>query len=90
MADRLIQGQVTRAKEQEEMFVVKRELSALKQHDCETVQALADVKKEMTRMNDAKANGTKIASETSEMLKTLQVRCAAAREFASSVFFLYI
>lgn len=79
MADRLIQGQVTRAKEQEEMFVVRRELSALKQHDCETVEALQSAKKEMSRMSEAKTNGTKVASETSEMLKTLQVELMGVR-----------
>lgn len=79
LADRLIQGQVTRAKEQEEIFVIKRELSALKQHDCETVDALKSANKEMKDMAESRNNGKKMASETSEMLKTLQIELMGIR-----------
>ena len=36
LADRLIQGQVTRAEVEEHTFVIKRELAAIKQHDLDT------------------------------------------------------
>jgi len=40
LADRLIQGQVTRAEVEETTFAMKRELSAIKQHDIDTNQQL--------------------------------------------------
>ena len=36
LADRLIQGQVTRAEVEEHTFAIKRELAAIKQHDLDT------------------------------------------------------
>uniref|UniRef100_A0A6A7G123 Ecotropic viral integration site 5 ortholog-like n=3 Tax=Hirondellea gigas TaxID=1518452 RepID=A0A6A7G123_9CRUS len=40
LADRLIQGQVSRAEEAEHNFAIKRELAALRQHDGETMEQL--------------------------------------------------
>ena len=40
LADRLIQGQVSRAEEAEHNFAIKRELAALRQHDGETLEQL--------------------------------------------------
>ncbi|KAK4304856.1 hypothetical protein Pmani_023213 [Petrolisthes manimaculis] len=41
LADRLIQGQVSRAEEAEHNFAIKRELAALRQHDGETMEHLS-------------------------------------------------
>merc|ERR1719435_542008 len=44
LADRLIQGQVTRAEVEETTFAIKRELSAIKQHDIDTNQKLVEAR----------------------------------------------
>ena len=44
LADRLIQGQVTRAEVEETTFAMKRELSAIKQHDIDTNEKLNEAK----------------------------------------------
>ncbi|XP_063687156.1 EVI5-like protein isoform X2 [Bolinopsis microptera] len=56
LADKLIKGQVSRAEQAEEMFILKRELVALRRHDGELNEKL----KESTRKNcyiDAKLHG---------------------------------
>ena len=42
LADRLLQGQVERADVEENTFVMKRELAALRQHDLETNNKLEE------------------------------------------------
>ncbi|CAH1270976.1 EVI5L [Branchiostoma lanceolatum] len=44
LADKLIQGQVVRAQEQEESFIMMRELAAVRQHSFETMAALEDAR----------------------------------------------
>ena len=44
LADRLIQGQVTRAEVEETTFAMKRELAAIKQHDIDTNDKLNEAK----------------------------------------------
>ncbi|XP_035683335.1 EVI5-like protein isoform X2 [Branchiostoma floridae] len=44
LADKLIQGQVVRAQEQEENFIMMRELAAVRQHSFETMAALEDAR----------------------------------------------
>ena len=44
LADRLIQGQVTRAEVEETTFAMKRELAAIKQHDIDTNEKLNEAK----------------------------------------------
>ena len=44
LADRLIQGQVTRAEVEETTFAMKRELAAIKQHDIDTNEKLNQAK----------------------------------------------
>lgn len=48
LADKLIKGQVSRAEQAEEMFILKRELVALRRHDAE----LSEKMKESTRRNN--------------------------------------
>ena len=47
MADRLIQGQVTRAQEAEDHYVLKREMSSLKKGESEAKEQLAKTKEEL-------------------------------------------
>ena len=44
LADRLIQGQVTRAEVEETTFAIKRELAAIKQHDLDTNAQLEEAR----------------------------------------------
>ena len=44
LADRLIQGQVTRAEVEETTFAMKRELAAIKQHDIDTNEKLSEAR----------------------------------------------
>jgi len=50
LADRLIQGQVSRAEEAEHNFAIKRELAALRQHDLETNDALKGSQDKITKL----------------------------------------
>ncbi|XP_069171325.1 ecotropic viral integration site 5 ortholog isoform X6 [Procambarus clarkii] len=50
LADRLIQGQVSRAEEAEHNFAIKRELAALRQHDGETMEALMDARDKIRKL----------------------------------------
>ncbi|XP_076048504.1 ecotropic viral integration site 5 isoform X3 [Oratosquilla oratoria] len=50
LADRLIQGQVSRAEEAEHNFAIKRELAALRQHDGETMEALQDARDKIRKL----------------------------------------
>ena len=47
LADRLIQGQVSRADEAEHNFAIKRELAALRQHDMETLEQLQSAREKI-------------------------------------------
>jgi len=63
LADRLIQGQVTRAQEAEEMFIVKKELSRLK-------RKVSAIEEEQTKLESEKSevqiNGTIVEEEQNE------------------------
>merc|ERR1740124_729908 len=68
LADKLIKGQVSRAEQAEEMFILKRELVALRRHDAELSEKL----KEATRRNcyiDAKLQN--ICSENEALRQAL-------------------
>ena len=49
LADRLIQGQVTRAEVEETTFAMKRELAAIRQHDTDTNMKLSEAKDRRVR-----------------------------------------
>ena len=51
LADRLIQGQVTRAEVEETTFAIKRELAAIKQHDLDTNQQLEEAKDRIRKLS---------------------------------------
>lgn len=50
LADRLIQGQVTRAQEAEESFVIKRELASVKQQETDAATQLEKMKDELEKL----------------------------------------
>ncbi|XP_032230269.1 EVI5-like protein isoform X2 [Nematostella vectensis] len=63
LADRLIQGQVTRAQEQEELYALKRELAITKRHDKDITAALREANKRIEELNMFKNH---IVSELSQ------------------------
>ena len=52
LADRLIQGQVTRAEVEEHTFAIKRELAAIRQHDIETSTELEDARLRIRKLSE--------------------------------------
>eukprot|EP00096_Caligus_rogercresseyi_P005393 TRINITY_DN2078_c0_g1_i1.p1 TRINITY_DN2078_c0_g1~~TRINITY_DN2078_c0_g1_i1.p1 ORF type:complete len:808 (+),score=302.38 TRINITY_DN2078_c0_g1_i1:336-2426(+) len=52
LADRLIQGQVTRAEVEEHTFAIKRELAAIKQHDIDTNVQLHEARNRITKLSE--------------------------------------
>merc|ERR1719351_635375 len=52
LADRLIQGQVTRAEVEEDTFAIKRELAAIKQHDLDTNAQLEEARERIRKLSD--------------------------------------
>ena len=52
LADRLIQGQVTRAEVEEHTFAIKRELAAIKQHDLDTTAELETAKDRIRKLSE--------------------------------------
>ncbi len=52
LADRLIQGQVTRAEVEEHTFAIKRELAAIKQHDIDTSAQLENAKDRIRKLSE--------------------------------------
>lgn len=51
LADRLIQGQVTRAELEEQSFATKRELAAIRQHDLDTNQELENARDKIRKLS---------------------------------------
>ena len=51
LADRLIQGQVTRAEVEEHTFAIKRELAAIRQHDIETSHELENARQRIRKLS---------------------------------------
>jgi len=52
LADRLIQGQVTRAEVEETTFAMKRELAAIKQHDIDTNEKLSEARERIKVLSE--------------------------------------
>ena len=52
LADRLIQGQVTRAEVEEHTFAIKRELAAIRQHDIETSHELENARQRIRKLSE--------------------------------------
>lgn len=86
LADRLIQGQVTRAEVEESTFAIKRELAAIKQHDLDTNQQLEEARDRIRKLSEIVESGqngkkceelslkTEVIKQKEEMIHCLQVR----------------
>ena len=74
LADRLIQGQVTRAEVEETTFAMKRELAAIKQHDIDTNQELAIARERIASLSAHSSCPTSLEelSLKSEIIKQKQ------------------
>merc|ERR1711933_106340 len=79
LADRLIQGQVTRAQEAEDNFVLRREMSSLKKGESEAKEQLAKTKEELDILKAKQIGKAGFETEASEMIKALQVELMAIR-----------
>jgi len=85
LADRLIQGQVTRAEVEEHTFAIKRELAAIKQHDLDTsgelltakdrirkLSEIVDATKQPLDQDDEQSYKAEIIRQKEEMINCLQ------------------
>jgi len=85
LADRLIQGQVTRAEVEEHTFAIKRELAAIKQHDLDATAELetardrirklseiVEVAKQPTTAEEELSMKTELIRQKEEMINCLQ------------------
>ncbi|GAB6024976.1 hypothetical protein CHUAL_010070 [Chamberlinius hualienensis] len=70
LADRLIQGQVTRAQEAEETFALKRELGAAKQQNQELQKILEDAHEKIKQQNESA--GERGSKDADELITVLQ------------------
>ena len=80
MADKLIQGQVSRAQEAEDNFVIKRELAALRQQE---MDAKAELEKAMQTINELKEtnsiNSSLESQEAHQLIESLQEELIAVK-----------
>ena len=96
LADRLIQGQVTRAEVEETTFAMKRELSAIKQHDIDTNMKLNEAKDRIKILSEQLEDQTskspsleevslksEIIKQKQEMIECLQEELIKVEPFAS-------
>jgi len=70
LADRLIQGQVTRAEVEEDTFAIKRELAAIKQHDIDTNSQLESARDRIRKLSDMVERSSPSNVEEEVSLKT--------------------
>ncbi|XP_059093741.1 ecotropic viral integration site 5 ortholog-like isoform X1 [Tigriopus californicus] len=70
LADRLIQGQVTRAEVEESTFAIKRELAAVKQHDLDTNSQLDEAKDRIRKLSAIIEDPEKLSSKEDISLKS--------------------
>jgi len=71
LADRLIQGQVTRAEVEETTFAIKRELAAIRLHDTETNRSLHEARERIRNLSDLLEDQSSTPSSLEEVsLKT--------------------
>jgi len=76
LADRLIQGQVTRAEVEENTFAIKRELAAIKQHDLDTKAELETAKDRIRKLSEI----VEIKTQPTELDQELSLKAEAIRQ----------
>ncbi|XP_029822154.3 ecotropic viral integration site 5 ortholog isoform X3 [Ixodes scapularis] len=79
LADRLIQGQVVRAQEAEDNYVIKRELAALRQQELSVQQELERARLHITELHQAQTQPPSLDSQTEDLLKSLQDELVAVK-----------
>lgn len=77
LADRLIQGQVVRAQEAEDNYIIKRELAALRQQELSVQQELERANNQIKELNQAQP--LSLDSQTEDLLKSLQDELVAVK-----------
>ncbi|XP_067129865.1 ecotropic viral integration site 5 ortholog-like isoform X2 [Centruroides vittatus] len=79
LADKLIQGQVSRAQEAEDNFTIKRELVLLKQQELDVQQKLEEAKKEIKHLNEINSQPPSLDEETERLVQSLQDELVAVK-----------
>lgn len=79
LADRLIQGQVVRAQEAEDNYIIKRELAALRQQELTVQQELQKANNQIKEMHQAQTQPSSLDSQTEDLLKSLQDELVAVK-----------
>ncbi|KAK8769282.1 hypothetical protein V5799_014253, partial [Amblyomma americanum] len=79
LADRLIQGQVVRAQEAEDNYIIKRELAALRQQELTVQQELQKANNQIKELHQAQTQPSSLDSQTEDLLKSLQDELVAVK-----------
>ncbi|XP_064457215.1 ecotropic viral integration site 5 ortholog-like isoform X2 [Ornithodoros turicata] len=79
LADRLIQGQVVRAQEAEDNYIIKRELAALKQQELTVQQELEKAHNQIKELHEAQTQPSSMESQAEDLLKSLQGELVAVK-----------
>ncbi|XP_015907445.1 ecotropic viral integration site 5 ortholog isoform X2 [Parasteatoda tepidariorum] len=72
LADRLVQGQVTRAQEAEDSYALKRELASLKQTQLLTEQELERAKRKIKELDDANSQHSSLDQQAEDLIQSMQ------------------
>ncbi|XP_022669953.1 ecotropic viral integration site 5 ortholog-like isoform X3 [Varroa jacobsoni] len=81
LADRLIQGQVVRAQEAEENYIIKRELAAVRQQELHLSMELENQKEKVQELIQSQSNPSSLTngSTSDDVLKALQDELVAVK-----------
>ncbi|XP_022236978.1 ecotropic viral integration site 5 ortholog-like isoform X2 [Limulus polyphemus] len=79
LADRLIQGQVSRAQEAEDNFVIKRELVALRDKENSIRQELKEAYKQIQELHKVGSQPPSLDMYTDDIIKSLQEELVAVK-----------
>lgn len=79
LADRLVQGQVTRAQEAEDNYAVKRELASLKQQELLTQQELERAYQRIKELHEANSQHTSLDTQTEDLIRSMQQELIAVK-----------
>ncbi|CAL1270575.1 unnamed protein product [Larinioides sclopetarius] len=71
LADRLVQGQVTRAQEAEDSYALRRELASLKQTQLLLEQELEAAKRKIKELDDANSQHNSLDNQTEDLIQSM-------------------
>ncbi|KFM73888.1 hypothetical protein X975_21286, partial [Stegodyphus mimosarum] len=72
LADRLVQGQVTRAQEAEDSYALRRELASLKQKELLAEQELEQAYRKIKELTEANSQQTSYDNQTEDLIQSMQ------------------